>query len=217
MNFEIRAIKENDWSEIEKLTRAAFWNRHVPGCDEHYLVHIMRQHPDFCPELSFVAEFDGRIVGNIMYTRSKVVATDGTAINTLTFGPLSVLPEMQRKGIGSLLVRHTKQLIDADKFSAVVIYGNPSNYVSMGFVSAIKLGICAAEGISPTAMLALPLDPVPFSGKSWVYAESSVYSIDGVAAENFDRSFPTMKKEYRYSQEEFRILSNSIIRADARL
>lgn len=217
MNFEIRAIKENDWSEIEALTRAAFWNRHAPGCDEHYLVHIMRHHPDFCPELSFVAECDGRIVGNILYTRSKVVATDGTTINTLTFGPLSVLPEMQRKGIGSALVRHTKQLIDADKFPAVVIYGNPSNYVSMGFVSASKLGICAAEGIFPTAMLALPFDSAPFSGKNWVYAESSVYSIDRVAAENFDRSFPPMKKEYKHSQEEFNILSRSIIRVDAKL
>lgn len=213
--ISIRLIVESDYREVEELTRAAFWNKHVPGCDEHYLVHIMRQHPDFCPELSFVAECDGRIVGNIMYTRSKVVASDGQVINTLTFGPLSVLPEMQRKGIGSALVRNTKQLIDADKFPAVVIYGNPSNYVSMGFISASKLGICAAEGIFPTAMLALPLDSAPFNGKNWIYAESSVYSIDVVAAENFDRSFPPMKKEYKHSQEEFNILSRSIIRVDA--
>lgn len=210
--IEIRPIISKDYREVEELTRSAFWNKHVPGCNEHYLVHVMVNHPDFCPELSFVAECNGRIVGNIMYTRSKVIAADGTTINTLTFGPLSVLPEMQRKGIGSALVRHTKNLIDPQKYPAVIIYGNPSNYISQGFVSAKKLGICAAEGIFPTAMLVLPLDPMPFKDKSWVFADSSMFNLDDAETENFDRLFPPAKKEYRYSQEEFSILSNSLLK-----
>lgn len=210
--IEFRLITSKDYREVEELTRSAFWNLHVPGCNEHYLAHVMVNHPDFCPELSIVAECNGKIVGNIMYTKSKVTASDGTSINTLTFGPLSVLPEMQRKGIGSALVRHTKNLIDPRKYPAVIIYGNPSNYISQGFVSAKKLGICAAEGIFPTAMLVLPLDPISFKDKSWVFAESQMFNLDEAEAEKFDRLFPPKNKEYRYSQEEFAILSNSLIK-----
>jgi len=51
----IRKECENDYRQVEELTREAFWNLHVPGCDEHYLVHVMRSHSDFIPELDFVA------------------------------------------------------------------------------------------------------------------------------------------------------------------
>ncbi len=54
----IRFEKKSDERKVEELTREAFWNHHVPGCDEHYLVHIMRSAPDFIPELDFVAVTD---------------------------------------------------------------------------------------------------------------------------------------------------------------
>ena len=65
-NIIIRNEKKEDHRKVENLTREAFWNQSVPGCDEHYLVHTMRRHPDFIPELAFVLEEDGEIVGNIM-------------------------------------------------------------------------------------------------------------------------------------------------------
>jgi predicted N-acetyltransferase YhbS len=198
---------------VEQITRKAFWNLHQSGCDEHYLVHKMRNHPDFCPELAFVAEVDGKVVGNIMYTRSRVVAEDGVAVDTLTFGPLSVLPEYQRRGIGSALVRHTVGLIDPQRYAAIVIFGNPGNYIKHGFVAGKKHGIGLSGGIYPTAMLVLPLNPEVFAGKQWALAESDVYHLDQVEAELFDRRFPAMKKEYRYTQEEFFILSNSVMRS----
>ena len=72
MNYDyiIRPETENDYAEVENLTREAFWNVYKPGADEHYFVHIMRSHPDFIPELAFVLEIDGKIVGNIMYTKA---------------------------------------------------------------------------------------------------------------------------------------------------
>ena len=125
--IKIRPIEVRDYPEVITLTREAFWNLHTPGCNEHFLVDKMKNHPNLVPELCFVAEMNDRIVGNIMYTRSKVVASDKTIIDTLTFGPLSVLPSMQRKGIGSRLVKHTLSLIDREKFPAIIIFGNPSN------------------------------------------------------------------------------------------
>ena len=96
----IRNEPPADYRAVEELTRLAFWNVNMPGCDEHYLVHIMRSHPDFISELDFVIEEDGKIVGNVIYTRATLIGRSGRAKNILTFGPLSVLPEYQRRGYG---------------------------------------------------------------------------------------------------------------------
>ena len=66
--IKIRNEKESDYKVVEDITRKAFYNLYVPGCGEHYLVHVMRGHEDFIPELDFVLELDGRVIGNIMYT-----------------------------------------------------------------------------------------------------------------------------------------------------
>ena len=59
----IRNEEEKDRAEVEDVIRKAFWNLYIPGCNEHYLAHIMRSHPDFLPELDFVIELDGKIIG----------------------------------------------------------------------------------------------------------------------------------------------------------
>ena len=73
----IRRETEKDYRAVEELTREAFWNVYKPGADEHYFVHQMRSHPDFLPELAFVAEVDGRIVGSIMYTKAWLEDEEG--------------------------------------------------------------------------------------------------------------------------------------------
>ena len=61
----IRQETEKDYRAVEELTRNSFWNVYKPGADEHFYVHTMRNHPDFIPELAFVLEKDGEIIGNI--------------------------------------------------------------------------------------------------------------------------------------------------------
>lgn len=73
----IRNEEEKDRAEVEDVIRKAFWNLYIPGCNEHYLAHIMRSHPDFLPELDFVIELDGKIIGSIMYTRNKLIEENG--------------------------------------------------------------------------------------------------------------------------------------------
>ena len=65
----IRNEEQKDWAVVEKITRQAFYNLYVPGCVEHYLVHIMREHEDFIPELDFVLELNGDVIGNIIETK----------------------------------------------------------------------------------------------------------------------------------------------------
>ena len=90
-NIIIRNEKKEDWEVVETLTRQAFYNIYVPGCGEHYLVHIMREHEDFIPELDFVLELNGDVIGNIMYTKAKLIDENGISKDILTFGPVSIL------------------------------------------------------------------------------------------------------------------------------
>ena len=74
--FQIRNEKRTDYKTVEEITRKAFYNLYVPGCVEHYLVHIMREHEDFLPELDFVAELDGEVIGNICLLYTSDAADD---------------------------------------------------------------------------------------------------------------------------------------------
>ena len=103
----IRRERTDDWKAVEELTRRAFYNIYIPGCVEHYLVHIMRGHEDFIPELDFVAELDGRVIGSIMYTKAVLTDGAGSQKDILTFGPVCIEPEYQRRGYGKLLMEYS--------------------------------------------------------------------------------------------------------------
>ena len=105
--INIRNEKEADYKIVEDITRRAFYNLYIPGCIEHYLVHIMRGHEDFIAELDFVLELDGQIIGNIMYTKAKLVDRNGKEKEILTFGPVSIAPEYQRMGYGKMLMEYS--------------------------------------------------------------------------------------------------------------
>lgn len=214
MNITIRPETVNDHRIVEELTRNAFWDLYVPRCNEHYLVYRMRTHVDFIPELNVVAEFEGRVVGSIMYTRSSLIGADQQRLQTVTFGPVSVLPEFQRKGIGSALIRHTTAIVRSQGTPAIIIYGNPSNYAGLGFVSSSKYRIGTPDGKYPSSMLVLPLRPELLANNTWRFMESDVFSFSADDAERFDRQFPPMEKSYRTSQEVFTILSRSFIQED---
>lgn len=147
-----------DHRTVEELTREAFWNLQVPGCDEHYLVHHLRRHADYLPELSFVAEVDGRIVGHVATTRS-VLVSDTRELSTITMGPISVHPEFQRRGIGRAMVEKVCDEARARGFAAVVILGHPHNYVGYGFRNGKDLGIAMEDGSHPLGLLAMELSP----------------------------------------------------------
>lgn len=210
----IRNEVKSDFREVEILTRKAFWNVNVPGCEEHYLAHLLREHKDFISELDFVAETkDGKIIGNVMYTKAKLVNESGNEISILTFGPISVHPDYQRMGISKRLLEHSFEKAVQLGYRAIVIFGNPGNYVSRGFKSCKRYNICIADGSYPAAMLVKELvEGTIISGEKWFYHESPAYVIESADAEKFDEQFEPMKKEFRSSQEEFYIHSHSIIR-----
>jgi predicted N-acetyltransferase YhbS len=192
MDIALRLEEEADFFEVEKLIRAAFWDRtNLPGvCVEHFLAHILRQSPAFVPALDYVALRDGIIVGNIMYSESRIVSLDNTAFPTLTFGPVSVLPAYQRQGIGSLLVRATLEKAKECGYGAVIIMGHPSYYPRFGFENAAKYGITTVDGANFDAFMALELVPGALSGISGVFHEASVFqNATEAAVREFDKRF----------------------------
>ena len=210
-SYFIRNEQTKDFREVEELTRNAFWNLNVPGCNEHYLVHIMRNHPDFIPELDLILEEDNKIIGNIMYTKAKLVDETGYEKQILTFGPVSILPEYQRKGYGKALLEYSFEKAKEMSYDTIVIFGNPDNYVSRGFKSCKKYNICINDDFYPAAMLVKELKEECLDGRKWYYVESNAYDLDEMEAEQFDSGFDKMEKKFRACQEEFYIHSHSKI------
>ena len=209
----IRLETPDDYRAVENLTREAFWNQNVPGCDEHYLVHTMRSHADFIPELDFVLEADGEIIGNIMYTKSKLVDKDGNEKKCLSFGPLSILPAYQRKGCGKMLVEYTFKAAAEMGYDVIVIFGNPDNYVGRGFKSSRKYNVCLEGDRFPAALLVKELKDGALDGRRWYFHESTCGEVcaDEDAVTAFDAAFPPKEKCWQPSQEEFYIHSQSVM------
>ena len=210
-NIVIRNEKKEDWELVERITRQAFYNLYVPGCVEHYLVHIMREHEDFIPELDFVLELDGQVIGNIMYTKAKLTDENGTEKEILTFGPVSIHPAYQRMGYGKMLMEHSFQAAIQLGYDTIVILGSPANYVSRGFKCCKKYNVCIENGKYPAAMMVKELIPHILDEHKWLYQDSPVMAISKEEAERYDDTLEPMEKKYLPSQDEFYIMSQAFI------
>lgn len=213
-DYIIRQETSADYKTVENLTREAFWNLSVPGADEHYLVHVMRNHADFVPELDFIIEVDGKIIASIMYMKTKLIDESGKVKDILSFGPICVMPEYQRMGYGKILIEHSFREAVKLGYDTVVIFGNPDNYVSRGFKSCIRYNVCLEGDVFPAALLVKELREGVLDGRKWYYHESSVTELlnDNEKFQIFDSEFPPKVKEWKPSQEEFFIHSHSVIR-----
>lgn len=209
--IKIRNEEQTDYKKVEEITRKAFWNLYVPGCSEHYLVHVMRSHNDFLAQLDFVIEIDGQVIGNIMYTKACLVDETGKKKDILTFGPVSILPEYQRMGYGKKLMEYSFEQAIVLGYDVIVIFGSPSNYVCHGFKSCKKYNVSLENGTYPAAMMVKELKPNTLDGRKWIYYDSPVMRIDQQEAQRFDESFEKLEKQYQTSQEEFYIYSQSFV------
>ena len=140
-NTIIRLERESDFRNVENLTREAFWNIYRPGCTEHYVLHCYRSNPDFIPELDFVMETDGVLMGHVMFSKAQILADDGRIIPILTFGPISIAPDYKRKGYGLSLLKYALGKAKEMGFGAIFMEGNIDFYKHAGLVLASSLNI----------------------------------------------------------------------------
>jgi len=211
----IRNERMSDYEKVEKITRESFYNLYIPGCVEHYLVHTMRGHEDFIPELDFVLEYDGEVIGNIMYTKARLVDGAGEKKDILTFGPLCILPRYQRRGYGKMLMEHSFRRAAELGYDVIVIFGSPANYVSSGFKCCKKYNVCMENGKFPAAMMVKELVPDSLDGRKWFYYDSPAMAVSEEDAQKYDDTLEPMEKRWQAGQEEFFIMSHSYVEGDA--
>ncbi|WP_372593440.1 GNAT family N-acetyltransferase [Actinotalea sp.] len=189
MTITLRQEEARDHRRVEVMTRDAFWGMSGPRCDEHLLVHRLRRADCFVPELATVAEDDGVVVGHIVYSRARVVG-GGADHPVLTFGPLTVDPARQGRGIGALLMRHTLAQAARLGHRAVVVYGHPDYYPRFGFRRGAEVGITSEGGATFDALMALALVPGGLDGVRGAFVEDPVFRLDPAEVDAFDRRFP---------------------------
>ena len=197
MNYSIRPERKEDYREVENLIRESFWNVYRPGCSEHYVMHVLRDDPAFVKELDFVMEQDGRLIGQNMFMRTVINGDDGRDIPVLTMGPISITPELKRKGYGKALLDYCLEKAAEMGFGAVLFEGNILFYGKCGFDYARKFGIRyhdLPEGADDSFFLCKELKPGYLSGITGVYQTPAGYYVDDADVDAFDSSFPPKEK-----------------------
>lgn len=192
--IEIRMETEEDWYDVERMTQLAFWNKHHLGCDEHYLVHKLRQHKDYIPELSRIAVKNGEVIGCIMYSKSWVI--DGDAKHqVLTFGPLCVDPRWQGSGVGGLLIKETMKLAAEQGYSGIIIFGEPDYYPLYGFKTCDHFNITTADGKNFDPFMGIELFEDSLKDIKGKFHESDVFNnLPSEEVEEYNKKFPYLPK-----------------------
>jgi putative acetyltransferase len=149
--LEIRAETEEDREAIFQVNRLAFGQD-----DEAWLVDNLRDSDDFIYELSLVAVKEGKVVGHILFS-PIAIETERGLVRVLSLAPMAVLPEFQRQGIGSELVRKGLEESRCYGHEVVVVVGHPEYYPRFGFSPARAKGLEAPFEVPDEAFMVLEL------------------------------------------------------------
>ena len=197
-NICIRLEKKEEYREVENLVRESFWNVYRPGCLEHYVLNQLRDDSAFVPELDFVMEQDGRLIGQNIFMNANIKADDGRDIPIMTMGPICITPELKRKGYGKILLDYSLKKAKALGCGALCFEGNIDFYGKSGFTYASDFGIRyhgLPEGEDASFFLCKELIPGYLDGITGEYATPQGYFVDEAAAEEFDKEFPYKEKQ----------------------
>ena len=196
-NLIIRNEKKEEHRQVEELVREAFWNVYRPGCLEHYVLHQLRKDPAFVPELDFVMEQNGRLIGQNMFMKAFIKADNGRDIPIMTMGPICIAPEQKRKGYGKILLDYSLEKAKELGCGAVCFEGNIDFYGKSGFSPAGTFRIRyhgLPEGEDASFFLCKEMIAGYLEGITGEYAPPQGYFVDETAAEEFDKTFPEKQK-----------------------
>ena len=196
-DYLIRLERKEDYREVENLVREAFWNVYRPGCLEHYVLNQLRDNTDFIPELDFVMERDGKIIGQNVFVKAHIKADDGSNISILTMGPICVANELKRQGYGKILLDYSLEKATELGFGAVCFEGNIDFYGKSGFSYASEFGIQyhgLPEGADASFFLCKELIPGYLNSITGEYATPKGYFVDESKTDEFDKNFPYKEK-----------------------
>ena len=148
----IRQEEFKDHPAVYAVIKSAFAGAAHADGNEQDLASALRQSDAYLPELSLVAEVGGKIVGHILFTK---VAIGGSI--QLALAPLSVLPEYQRQGIGSALIREGHRQARELGYGYTIVLGSEMYYSRMGYVPAKSFGIASPFAVADENFMAYKL------------------------------------------------------------
>jgi len=205
----IREECKEDHNEILKLTYEAFLTLDYPGrkrIDEHYLVSLLYNSEFVIHELCFVAQIDDEIVGHILYTKSVIMCSDGICVETITFGPLSVLPKYQNRGIGKALIYHSIEKAKELNYTGILITGVPDYYPKLGFKLASEFSITLPDGSSPEWFMGYELKKGSFEAGGVFHLLAPEYE----RAENDILGFNSFNKKFIQENYQYKLILRSL-------
>ena len=169
----VRQETPEDIRAIDVVNLSAF-----EGEAEARLVGALRKSPDFIPELSLVAELNGRIVGHVLLTRVRL-RKKGGVVDVLALAPMSVVPSQSHRGIGSELIEAAVDKARKLGFGAIVVVGHPDYYRRFGFGDAAQWGLHCELPAPEEAVTAMELTPGALTGGGTVSYPSEFGEIFG--------------------------------------
>lgn len=196
-DYIIRNEKCEEQRQTENAVRESFWNVYRPGCSEHYVLHVLRESPNFISELNFVMEQDGRIIGQNVFMKAIIEADDGNIIPVLTMGPICIVPELKRKGYGKKLLDYSIEKASELGYGAVLFEGNIDFYGKSGFDYASKFGIRyhdLPDDADSSFFLCRELIPGYLKDITGTYQTPSEYYVSDDEVEEYDKLFPVKEK-----------------------
>lgn len=161
----------------------------------------LRNDPDFVPELNFVMEMNGKIIGQNCFVKAKINSDDGRQIPIMTMGPICITPELKRKGYGKILLDYSLEKAREFGCPALCFEGNILFYGKSGFDYASKFGIRyhgLPEGEDASFFLCKELIPGYFNGITGEYSTPKGYFVCETDPEGFteyEKTFPYMEKK----------------------
>ena len=194
----IRTEKEKEYREVENLVRESFWNVYRSGCLEHYVLHQLRKDAAFVPELDFVMEANGQIIGQNMFMKAFIQADDDRQIPIMTMGPICIAPDLKRKGYGKILLDYSLEKAKELGCGAICMEGNIDFYGKSGYRQASEFGIRyhgLTEDDDASFFLCRELIPGYLDGITGEYAPPQGYYVDEQDAEAFDKTFYYKEKK----------------------
>ena len=142
-----------DYPSITRVNDLAFGRK-----AEGKLINQLRSKDSFVNELSIVAEYEGQLVGHLLFTPVDI-KNEFKSHQTLTLAPMAVIPEYQKKSLGSLMIIFGLQEARELGYRSVIVLGHPSYYPKFGFVPASKWNITSPFPAPDEAFMALELIP----------------------------------------------------------
>lgn len=197
-NITIRLERKEEYREVENMVRESFWNVYRPGCMEHFMLHELRKDVAFVPELDFVMELDGTLIGQNMFMRAAICADDGQTVPVMTMGPICIAPAYKRQGYGKILLDYSVEKARELGCGALCLEGNIDFYGKSGFTYASRYGIRyhgVPEGEDVPFFLCRELQRGYLDGITGVYAPPEGYFVAEEAVEAFDKQFLYKEKK----------------------